>query len=152
MARVLVTGMSGVGKSTVVEALSAGGVLAIDTDHGEWKVSREQWDLDRVRALLDEHEDIVVAGTVENQGLLYDVFDHVVLLSAPTSVMIERIARRHGNPYGKTDAERQEILEYTVSVEPLLRATATAEIDTTHPVAETVERIRHLLHTPRRFT
>lgn len=152
MARVLVTGMSGVGKSTVVEALSAEGVLAIDTDDGEWKVSREQWDLDRVRAMLDEHEDVVVAGTVENQGLLYDVFDHVVLLSAPTSVMIERIARRHRNPYGKTDVERQEILDYTATVEPLLRATATVEIDTSQPIAETIEHIRHLLQTPRRFT
>lgn len=152
MARVLVTGMSGVGKSTVVAALAADGVMAVDTDAGEWKVSRELWDLDRVRSLLDEHEDVVVAGTVENQGLLYDAFDHVILLSAPTSVMIERIARRYGNPYGKTEAERQEILEYTASVEPLLRATATAEINTTHPVAVIVERIRHLLHTPRRFT
>ncbi|PCE16250.1 hypothetical protein AUC47_09950 [Microbacterium sp. SZ1] len=152
MARVLVTGMSGVGKSTVVAALAADGVMAVDTDSGEWKVSRELWDLDRVRSLLDEHEDVVVAGTVENQGLLYDAFDHVILLSVPTSVMIERIARRYGNPYGKTEAERQEILEYTASVEPLLRATATAEISTTHPVAETVERIRHFLHAPRRFT
>ncbi len=144
--------MSGVGKSTVVEALSVAGVTAVDTDYGDWKVSPELWDLDRVRALLDAHEDVVVAGTVENQGLLYDLFDHVVLLSAPTSVMIQRIADRHGNPYGKTDAERQEILEYTATVEPLLRATATVELDTTHPAKVTVERIRDLLHTPRRFT
>lgn len=144
--------MSGVGKSTIVEALTAGGVKAVDTDLEEWKVSRHQWDLDRVRALLDEFEEVVVAGTVENQGLLYDAFDHVILLSAPTSVMIERIARRHGNPYGKTDAERQEILEYTATVEPLLRATATVELDTTRPLSETVRHIRDLLRSTRRFT
>lgn len=144
--------MTGVGKSTVVEALAAEGVVAVDTDYGEWKVSRELWDLDRVRSLLDEYEDVVVAGTVENQGLLYDAFDHVVLLSAPTSVLIERIALRHGNPYGKTDAERQEILEYTATVEPLLRATASAELDTTYPLEETVQYIRDLLRTGRRFT
>jgi dephospho-CoA kinase len=152
MGRVLLTGMSGVGKSTVIAALTARGVVAVDTDDGQWKTATGEWDLDAVRGLLEAHTDIVVAGTVDNQGMVYDLFDHIVLLAAPTSVMIERVMQRTDNPYGSSAEEREEILEYTRSVAPLLRATATEEIDTTQPLDRTVEQIEHLLSTPRRFT
>ncbi|WP_449407087.1 AAA family ATPase [Microbacterium maritypicum] len=152
MGRVLLTGMSGVGKSTVIAGLTARGVVAVDTDDGQWKTASGEWDLRAVRGLLDAHADIVVAGTVDNQGMVYDLFDHIVLLAAPTSVMIERVMQRTDNPYGSSAEEREEILEYTRSVEPLLRATATEEIDTTQPLDHTVEQIEHLLSTPRRFT
>lgn len=152
MGRVLITGMSGVGKSTVIAELTARHVVAVDTDYGEWKTTEGLWDLDRMRALLRDHDDIVVSGTVENQGLLYDLFDHVVLLTAPPSVLIERVRTRTSNPYGSAAAEREEILEYTRSVEPLLRATATSVIETTQPIEATVAEIVHLLGVPRRFT
>lgn len=152
MGRVLITGMSGVGKSTVIEALSERGIAAVDTDYGSWKTPDGAWDLDAVRELLLAHDEIVVAGTVENQGLLYDLFEHVVLLTAPTSVMIERVVARTDNPYGSSAAEREEIVEYTNSVEPLLRATATEVIETTQPLDLTVDHILYLLDTPRRFT
>ncbi len=53
-------------------------------------------------ALLDRHGDVVVSGTVENQGRFYDRFEHVVLLSAPVEVLIERVASRTNNPYGRS--------------------------------------------------
>jgi hypothetical protein len=49
------------------------------------------------------------------------------------------------NPYGKASAERAEIITYTGTVEPLLRAGATAQIDTAQMqpdgVADELERI-----------
>lgn len=41
---------------------------------------------------------LVVSGTAENQGRFYDRFDHVVLLSAPVDVLIERGCSRTHNP------------------------------------------------------
>ncbi|MEV4736918.1 MULTISPECIES: AAA family ATPase [unclassified Microbacterium] len=152
MGRVLITGMSGVGKSTVVEGIAQRGIVAVDTDYGDWKSADGSWDLEAVGRLLRENDDIVVSGTVENQGMLYDLFDHVVLLTAPPSVLIERVTSRRTNPYGSSAAEREEILEYTHTVEPLLRATATEVIETTQPVATTVDAIVGLLAVPRRFT
>jgi hypothetical protein len=82
-------------------------------------------------ALLDGHHDgtLFVSGCVANQGRFYPRFDAVVLLSAPADVLLERVAARHTNDYGKSDAERELILRDLAAVEPLLRAGATAEID-----------------------
>lgn len=56
MQRVLVTGMSGVGKSTVAERLSELGYKVVETDHGGYSVVDEHgyqhWDVDRVREVL----------------------------------------------------------------------------------------------------
>lgn len=44
--------------------------------------------------------------------------------------MLERIATRTNNPYGKTAVKRTEILEHLEFVEPLLRAGCDIEFDT----------------------
>ena len=145
MARVLITGMSGVGKSSVIALLGESGVPAIDTDYGNWKTRDGLWDVDRLTALLEEHSDLVVAGTVENQGRFYDRFDHVVLLSAPEAIILERVQRRVTNPYGSTKAERVEIRENLRSIEPLLRRGATIEIDATRPLVDVAGEIMSLV-------
>jgi dephospho-CoA kinase len=142
MTVVLVTGMSGTGKSAVIEELGRRGHRVVDTDYGGWvdeKPGRERlWREDRIEALLDEHRDgvLFVSGCVENQGTFYPRFDAVVLLSAPTEVILERVAARDSNDFGKSEEERARILEDLARVEPLLRATATAEIDTRTPLTE----------------
>ena len=42
------------------------------------------------------------------------------------------------NPYGKSSAEREEILRHVSEVEPLLRASATMEIDASVPLEDVV--------------
>jgi thymidylate kinase len=69
----------------------------------------------------------------------YDRFDAVVLLSAPAEVMLERIARRTTNPYGKTSAERELILHDLSTVEPLLRAGCSHELDAGRPLDDVVD-------------
>ena len=84
---------------------------------------------------------LFVSGTVENQGGFYDRFDAVVLLSAPPEVILERIATRTNNPWGKSPEQRELILEQIREVEPLLRATCTHEIDASVPFTEVVSRL-----------
>jgi len=43
--------------------------------------------------------------TASNQAKFYGQFDHVVLLTAPASVMTDRLVRRTSNPYGKDPNE-----------------------------------------------
>jgi hypothetical protein len=83
-----------------------------------------------------------VSGTVENQGRFYPAFRHVVLLSAPLPVLLQRLHTRLNNPYGKIDEQKDEIRVHLRDVEPLLRAGATVELDASLPVttlADTIE-------------
>ena len=89
MGRVLVTGMSGVGKSTLLEEMSRRGYPVVDTDHDGWTLPDGTWDEPRMAALIAERSDVVVSGTVENQGRFYNRFDQVVLLSAPLDVLLD---------------------------------------------------------------
>ncbi|MFI5697484.1 AAA family ATPase [Kribbella sp. NPDC051586] len=144
MARVLVTGMSGTGKTTVLDELRRRGWMAIDTDYDGWVGADGRWDESRMDQLLADEPDVIVSGTVENQGRFYDRFEHVVLISAPIDVLIDRVSRRTNNPYGRTAEQQAEIAEYARTVEPLLRRGATAELDGRKPVGELADLIEAL--------
>ncbi|PGH43660.1 shikimate kinase [Micromonospora sediminicola] len=154
MAKVLVTGMSGTGKSTALRMLAARGHRTVDTDSDRWSrwvplpdgSSDWIWREDAITDLLTGHRagHLFVAGCRSNQGRFYPSFDHVVLLSAPAEVLLTRIADRTDNPYGKRAEERAEILRNLAEVEPLLRATATAEVDASAPVESVVGHLERL--------
>jgi dephospho-CoA kinase len=154
MARVLVTGMSGTGKSACLEILRSRGYHCVDTDTDEWSVWTTQadgspdwiWREEAIDQLLDHYENgqLFVAGCKTNQGKFYSRFDHVALLSAPAEIILERVTNRSTNPYGKSDEERREILRYLSEIEPRLRATATIEIDATAPLIDVVDQLQRL--------
>lgn len=146
MRRVLVTGMSGTGKSTALAELEALGFQVVDTDEPGWKEWRGDefvWREERMSELLagDQGRTLYVSGCVSNQGRFYDRFDAVVLLSAPAEVILDRIENRTTNRYGKDAAERDLVLFHLATVEPRLRATATHELDASRPIDEVVERL-----------
>ena len=143
-AAVLVTGMSGVGKSTVLAELARRGYATVDTDDGPWieLIGGEPlWRETLIEELLNRPRErpLFVQGTVANQGRFYDRFTAIVLLTAPTDVVLDRIAHRTNNPFGKTAQERSRILADIAETEPLLRQSATHEIDTTRPLSEVVD-------------
>src|SRR6476661_5337002 len=149
MTAVLVTGMSGTGKSAALAELARRGHRVVDTDDDGWSEEvphpergREQlWREARIHALLAEPADgtLFVSGCVANQGIFYPRFDAIVLLSVPVDVLLDRVATRSTNDYGKSSEERALILSDLREVEPLLRAGATAEIDTRRPVGEVAD-------------
>ena len=149
MTAILITGMSGSGKSTVLAELTTRGFQTVDTDYGDWideSGGERLWREDRIDALLRETREVplFVAGTVANQGRFAARFAEIVLLSAPLPVLLARIATRTGNPFGRHPAERARIVADTEAIEPLLRARATIEIDTRAPLTEVVDRLARL--------
>lgn len=154
MKRVLITGMSGTGKSTVIAALSALGYKAVDTDDDwpRWVMPVPDseaadpgsaaldwvWREDRMQQLLStEDTDLLfVSGCRTNQGKFYPQFDHVILLTAPPALIAERLRTRTTNSYGKDPMELAAALRFKETVEPGLRASASLEIDTGTPVED----------------
>jgi dephospho-CoA kinase len=150
MKRVLLTGMSGTGKSAVVRALSARGYKAVDTDDGWCQPApdgRQMWRADAIKALLaTEDADILfVAGCEENQVQFHPQFDHIILLSAPMETLVERLASRTSNSFGKEPEQLGRILDDLQTVEPLLRRAADHEVLTTVPLTDVVTTILRLV-------
>ncbi|OZM84319.1 shikimate kinase [Pseudonocardia sp. MH-G8] len=144
--------MSGVGKSSVVTELLARGYRAVDLDDGWCRPQPDGGqiiDEERVVPLLDEETpELFLAGCEENQVNLYDRLNKVVLLSAPVDLMLERVRRRHGNPYGRTEAERARIVADTREIEPLLRRSADHVVETDRPLTEVVDELLSILRLP----
>jgi dephospho-CoA kinase len=157
--RVLITGMSGTGKSSVLAELRKRGFKTVDTDYGGWteqvavptsgdptghpQAKEWLWREDLMARLLstEDAEVLFVSGAARNQTKFYPQFDHVVLLTAPVAVITERLTKRTNNPYGKDPAELAEVIGLKQTVEPALRREADLEIDTSIPLNEVVETI-----------
>jgi len=145
MARVLITGMSGAGKSTLLAAVANRGYHTVDTDYDGWELADAKWDEPRMSALLDEHPTIAVSGTARNQGLFYDRFEHVIYLYVPLDTLLDRVQARTNNPYGKAAEERADIIRYVTEVEPLIRRSATLELDGLLPVPALADLVEQCL-------
>ncbi len=166
MKRVLLTGMSGTGKSTLIRELSARGYKAVDADADEWSEWVEyiatpgelgspvepdrdwMWREDRIQGLLsmEDANILFVSGCAKNMVRFYPQFDHVILLSAPAAVIVERLATRTNNPYGKRPDEVARVLSLVQTIEPLLRKGAGYEVDTSAPLGQVVETVLRLVH------
>ena len=84
---------------------------------------------------------LFVAGCEENQVRFHPRFDHIILLSAPIRTMMQRLADRTGNSFGKTNGDLGRVLSDTENIEPLLRRAADREIITTVPLEDVVRAI-----------
>lgn len=149
MKRVLLTGMSGTGKTSVISALATLGYKAVDTDDGWCEPlphGRQQWRKDAIGELLatEDAEVLFVAGCEENQVAFHPRFDVIILLSAPAEVMMDRLASRTANPYGKSPAELARVLDDLRAIELRLRKIADHEIRTTIPLADVVSAVLRL--------
>lgn len=156
MKRILITGVSGTGKTSVIRELMARGHQAYDLDTPEWShwvpaapgddLTPAQgedwvWQLDKVEALLSRSTPgpLSVSGCAENMAGLFSLFDAIVLLSAPLPTIMARLAARTGSGYGHAEEERRKVAALITAIEPLLRQSADFEIDTRQPVQATVD-------------
>ncbi|MGN6474189.1 MAG: AAA family ATPase [Mycobacteriales bacterium] len=147
--RVLITGMSGVGKSTVVEELRRRGYVAVDADDdgysepagdGTWR-----WRTEAITELFEKSNAEVTffAGCSDEQSAF--AWDLKVLLVVPEPVVLERIAGRTTNTFGKTKVQRSRVLRDLQEVEPLLRRSADLVIDATRPLSDVVDEVLSLI-------
>jgi len=156
--RVLITGMSGAGKSTVTADLVRRGYRAVDLDSPAYSHlvpaadgevtgigggTDWVWNLDAVETLLDSAaaDPLFLSGCSPNQGQLYPRFDRIILLTAPTETLVERLAARTTNDFGKDPQELANTLALISEIEPLLLRSADLVIDTTAPLDDVVRQV-----------
>ncbi len=149
MKRIYITGMSGTGKSSVIQSLAGKSFQAIDTDYNDWcellVINGEvEWALreEKFYELLQSPATapLFVAGCSFNQSKFYSFFQHIVLFSAPLEVMLQRVAQRTSHDYGKNQKEISEIIWNYEHVQPLLKKRAGIEINTAlHSVEDITE-------------
>ncbi len=156
--RVLITGMSGTGKSTVTAELARRGYWTIDLDSPAYSALVPAadgavigvgggmdwvWNAEKVAALLDAAgvEPLFLSGCSPNQGAFYPRLDLVILLTAPTAIIRARLTTRITNDFGKDPAELDRTMALIEAIEPLLCRSADVTIETSMPLDEVVARV-----------
>lgn len=171
MSAVLITGMSGAGKSTIAEVLARRGLAAIDADDDPllarsvdrdgnvvedlpvpdfaW-LARHSWAWGPAR--LDEviraaPATLYVCGGAANELELADRFIQVFLLEIDEPTMLARLdAPSRGNDWGRIGDTREYLRRRLPAHQSRLRAFGAIPIDARQPVDQVVDAI--LSHTP----
>lgn len=165
--KILITGIAGTGKSTIVKALNERGVVAIDLHDVSglffWqdKKTREKveyspihshdWfdsverlcDIPKLKELLARDENIVMAGTGgDSQAEYLPLFDKVILLQADPAILVHRMQTRiNKSGYGKTKAEQDNNIEWQKEFDPELLSLGAVPINTAGKLDDVVDKI-----------
>ena len=165
MKRILITGMSGTGKSSVTAELARRGYTSVDADsdvYSHWvevpagadaygttvEPGRDWvWREDRMQQrLTTEDTDLLfISGSAANMRQFLPQFDHIVLLSAPADLIVKRLATRTNNDYGKHPDEVARVLGLIDTIEPLLRRVSGHEIDTSASLDDVVNALLRIV-------
>lgn len=131
--RVLITGRSGSGKSTICKELKLHGYNSFDSDHvqglADWIDPRTdnitnvdytkpidtaqaewRWNRSVLTKLLETPGDIFLCGSADNELELHGLFNKVFVLTLPPETQRQRILSRTEHDYGKLPKMQEKIL------------------------------------------
>ena len=165
--KILLTGIAGTGKSTIINALNERGITAIDLhelpDLFSWKniktgepveyspVQSKEWfeengrfcDTEKLKEILNQYDDVIVAGTTsEDQKGFISYFDKVILLQCDADTIIHRMKTRNNKSgYGKTKAEQEDNIKWQNEFDSLMISLGATPIKTDGDIDKTVNKI-----------
>lgn len=152
--KILITGVTGTGKSTISQALKDRNIFSVDfseiPDLCVWRnkqtkdkvdyfpindkiffdLNERICDVKMLKEVLDKYEDIVVTGiTKGNQTEYLSLFDKVILLQCSPETIIHRLETRTA-PFGKTKVEQDFAMDWQKNFDPLLLSYGAMPINT----------------------
>lgn len=164
MARILIAGAPGCGKTTLAHAMAGAGHYAIDVDEviagrvhpatrqpvtlpspipEGWR-GRYPWDWDREklkRVFADAADrDIFVCGNGDSQEEFYDEFDKIIFLHVPDEVIVKRLSKRTISNFGYYPDERDRAVGWNQLAGTVGRKNHTV-IESDRPVKEVMDDI-----------
>lgn len=134
--KILIIGPSGAGKTHLSKEFRKMGLNAFDADeleglHGwyNWQKKRVRFPHDAGKEFLDNHEflwdrkflenflaqnpDVYLFGNSGNASKMADLFDKIYFLKTPKEILLERLDHQsRTNPMGKTEAQKQAVIEW----------------------------------------
>lgn len=148
MVKVLLTGMSGVGKSTILKQISKSYSYSIDLDYDGWihmddMSNDRKMDTNRIINYIQKYndEDIFFSGTTINQKEIYPYLDFIITLTAPIEIMHERILSRENNSFGKSNHDWEKIKNDKREFEQLIMKSSDFVISTDKIANDIVDEI-----------
>ena len=170
--KILITGIAGTGKSTIVKALNERGIVAIDLhdvpDLFFWQdkiteekieytpVHSKEWfdtvdrlcDIGRLKEMVSQYDDIVMAGTTSgrNHKDFLSLFDKIILLQTDPQTIVYRMqTRTNKSGYGKTRAEQEDNIEWQKEYDSLLILFGAIPVDTKGKLEDVVDKIIEII-------
>lgn len=137
MKKIYITGVSGVGKSTISIELNKMGIYSVDMDEHkfnlchwehinngeisnwqpgiglEWLESHKYiLDVRKLKSLIDESKSDIscLVGLADNQDEFIGLFNKIILLDCSQEIFLNRIDIRDTNNFGKHRSEKDHIL------------------------------------------
>jgi len=162
-----ITGISGVGKSSLTEKLAEKGVFSIDADSvkglthwidnntkgiSKWhpgmsnnwyKKHKYICDKEKLINLINtsNKDNVVVAGLFGNRSELWDLFDKVFLLHCKEETFLKRIKERENHNLGKHILEKENILSWYKDFEKKVLEEGAIPINVDRPLVDVVDEI-----------
>ena len=166
MNKFCITGIPGVGKSSVIEELNKKGITSFDVDAMEglchWKhepsgerveyypgigkdwLDRHEYfcDIEKLKDILNKCNGIVVAaGIVSNQDEFLGLFDKVFLLHCDEETFLHRLDTRTNHHFAKDKSEQEHVLGYYKEFENDMINHGAVSIKTNAPLKDVVDKI-----------
>lgn len=170
--KIFVTGISGVGKSTVAERLQASGFSVVDVDHvpglcgwvnlktgeklAEYNTANidadfmnqhdYQCDMEVLQDMLNRaKEPVFVFGCVGDNSDFLPLFGKVILLQCSPETLTHRLVTRNTNSFGKDQTALAQILDWRIKFDQLMLEAGAIAVDAEQPIEKVVEDVMRFI-------
>lgn len=167
MQKYYITGVPGIGKTTLMNALRKRGLEAFDIDYApglcqwvtrstkqpvqfmpgasvDWHAAHA-WicNIDILKKMLDDckAEKVFVFGVADNQKEFLSLFDKVFLMRADEEIFMQRMAKRDENHFGHHEIDRKSVLNWYKDFEKSLIDAGALPIDASMTIDETLSTV-----------
>lgn len=166
MKRYYITGVSGVGKSTIAKEIAKRGYASFDIDDVEglchWMnkatkenvgnragigrdfVEEHKWvvDIEKMKELLKSYDqDVVVSGVCANQDEYLHLFDKVFLLHCSEETFIHRLNTREDDRFGKDPGQQAGVINWYRKFEEYMKGFGAIPVTSEGELSAVVEEI-----------